>query len=152
MPNMIPTNRQLLRAMGMGESTASIVIPYMAISPATTDPKATQVMTLVSAIQRAVYVLGARDVPRSGRLDPSTVAVFRRVAGPDWERMPWAETVRAVVQAKVDGASLAPAEPMDDGMPVATSGTLDFLPDVPGGALTYAAVGYLVYRYFRGHK
>lgn len=144
--------RELLTRLGIGGFNATMIIPYMFIAPATTDPKSAQTILLVQHLQQALYDLGATDVPQSGRLGRETAMALLQVAGPNWERMTWSGNVAAVLNAKEAGVTLDPSTgpdmPVDDGAPVAVGGPLDFLPDVPGGLLTYAIGGYLLYRHF----
>lgn len=140
--------RELLDAIGIGHFNATMIIPYMMIAPATTDPKSAQTILLVQHLQRELYALGATDVPVSGRLDAPTARALEAVGGPDWQRMSWAGNVAAVVAAKDAGVSLrTPRAPTTTGTRMAVGGPLDFLPDVPGGLLTYAVGGYLLYRH-----
>lgn len=141
--------RDLLTAIGIGHFNATMVIPYMFIAPATTDPKAGQIILLVEHIQKALYALGATDVAISGRLDPATAHALRQVAGPDWERMTWGGNVAAIVEAQEGGATIGPSDQDQGGAPVAVGGPLDFLPDVPGGFLTYGIAAYLLYRHIK---
>ncbi len=138
--------RELLIGIGIGDFNATIVIPYMFISPATTDPKSSQTILLVQHVQRALYDLGATEVVMSGRLDAPTAHALSRVVGPNWERMTWAANVSALIAAKEGGVSLR-APPPPRGAPVAVGGVFDFLPDVPGGLVTYAIGGFLLYRH-----
>ena len=150
----VATSRDLLEAIGVGHFNATMMIQYMMMAPATTDPKSPPVILIVRAVQQTLYRLGATDVPDSGRLDAATAAALERVVGPDWERQSWGANVRAIVDAQRAGTRLdAPATmSMSDGMPVSVGGPLDFLPDVPGGLFTYAVVGYFAYRYFTKDK
>lgn len=146
-----PTSRALLEGIGMGQFNATQVIPYLMIAPATTDPKAPQIILLVRHIQKALYALGANYVPDSGRLDGPTARALLEVTGPNWERATWAESVQAIVNAQRAGRRLSamPSEgAISTGRPLAVGGPLDFLPDVPGGLLTYAVAGFFIYRHF----
>lgn len=143
--------RDLLTAIGLGNFNATMVIPYMMISPATTDPKAAQIILMVQHIQRALFDLGATGVALSGRLDAPTAAALQDVVGPNWERMPWSASVSAIVAAKESGRRILAPPISDTSAPVGVGGPLDFLPDVPGGLLTYAVAGYLLYRHLRKH-
>ncbi len=91
------TARDLLTQLGIGGFNATMIIPYMFIAPATTDPKSAQTILLVQYLQRALYGLGATDVPMSGRLDRETAMALLQVAGPNWERMTWSGNVAAVL-------------------------------------------------------
>lgn len=139
--------REMLDRLGVGQFNATMIIPYMMIAPATTDPKSSQIYLLVQHIQRALYAMGYDHVAESGELDDATSAALRSVAGPDWEIMPWSASVGAVVDAQMHGLR-APPPPMLAEPVVALAGPLDFLPDVPGGVLTYAVAAYFAYRYF----
>lgn len=143
-----PTSRSLLEAIGVGQFNATQIIPYMMIAPATTDPKAPQIVLLVRAIQKAIYALGANYVPDSGRLDAPTARALLEVTGPNWERMAWADNVQAIVDAKKANRRLSSmTDGAAPGRPVAVGGPLDFLPDVPGGLFTYAIAGFFIYRH-----
>lgn len=152
----VATSRDLLEAIGVGHFNATMMIQYMMMAPATTDPKSPPVILIVRAVQQSLFRLGATDVADSGRLDTATAAALERVVGPDWERQSWGANVRAIVDAMRAGTRLdAPTHmslDLNDGMPVAVGGPLDFLPDVPGGLFTYAVVGYFAYRYFTKDK
>lgn len=146
-----PTVRDQLAAIGMGQFNITMCVPYMMISPATSDPKANQTILILQHIQRALYALGATDVPESGRLDPATVSALQSVVGPGWEGMPWSSSVKAIIHANQQGMGLSPMAPdmeVPPEVPVAVGGPLDFLPDIPGGIFTYALGGYLLYRHF----
>jgi len=149
-----PTSRELLKGIGISDHNATTIIQDLMIAPATSDPKSPQIIMLVRALQAVLFSLGATDVQNTGYLDPPTARALRMVAGADWERMSWGANVGAVVSARNIGMHLTPATQMvpptaTSGIPVAVGGPLDFLPDVPGGLITYAAAGYLLYRYLK---
>lgn len=141
--------RDLLSAIGMGHFNATMTIPYLMISPATTDPKAAQVILVVQHLQNALNDLGA-NLQIGGQLDAPTAAALQAVVGPGWAGMPWSASISAVVNARDIGWRF-PA-PDDDSIPMAVGGPLDFLPDVPGGMFTYAVAAYLIYRHFTKRK
>jgi hypothetical protein len=146
-----PNARELLAGIGMGQFNATMAIPYMMISPSTTDPKAAQVVLMVQHIQRALFQLGYHDVPDSGELDLATANALLSVVGPDWNIQPWSTAIAAIAAARKGGRRAQPvAMATNDGVPTSVGGPLDFLPDVPGGLFTYAAGIYLLYRHF--HK
>jgi hypothetical protein len=144
------TSRNLLTSLGIGDFSATMIIPYMMIAPATTDPKSAQIILLVRQLQRELYRMGATSVPNSGHLDPPTASALRQIVGPDWERMSWADNIVAVLAARDQGRRLSSGVP-DDSAPMATSG-LGFLPDVPGGLLTYAIAGIVAYHFWKKTK
>lgn len=157
MANMT-NSRDLLTAIGVGQFNATMVIPYMMIAPATTDPKAGQIILLVQHIQKALFDMGAHDVPMSGRLDVATARALEQVVGPGWERTTWGGNVAAILAAKQMGMALGPGSAMGayegDGLVAGRaltsplSGPLDFLPDVPGGILTYGVAAYFLWKHF----
>lgn len=148
---MKTTSRDLLNAIGMGQHNATQAIPYLMIAPATTDPKTPLVINMVRHLQQLLYQMGATDVANTGYLDPPTARALRLTAGPNWERMTWGQNIGAVLGARDRGMQLTAASmrtvPIDS-TPVAVSGPLDFLPDVPGGIITYGVAAFLLYRHF----
>jgi hypothetical protein len=142
--------RELLTGIGVGHFNTTLLIPYMFIAPATTDPKSPQTILIVNAVQKTLFDMGATDVPLSGRLDEPTARALAQVTGPNWERTSWGGNIAAILRNKASGVSLR-ALPEDVGQPigqpVATGDVLDFLPDVPGGIFTYAVAGFLLYRH-----
>lgn len=150
--NTKPTSRDLLEALGISHHNATTIIQYMMIAPAVTDPKSPQIILLVRAIQTVLYALGATDVQNTGYLDEPTARALGAVSGANWQRMSWGANVGAVLRARDLGMDLSPPAQLPpattSGVPVAVSGPLDFLPDIPGGIITYAVVGFLVYRHF----
>lgn len=148
MSTPVLTSRDLLAAIGIGHFNATMMIPYLMIAPATTDPKMPPVIMIVTQLQKALYELGAIDVPNSGRLDQATALAIEQVVGPNWERAPWSASIAAVVRARDAGTRIAPSTGAPvDGVPMAVGGPLDFLPDIPGGLITYGVLGYLLYRH-----
>lgn len=141
--------REILTALGIGHFNATMIMPYMFVAPATTDPKSAQTIMVVSALQKILYGLGATDVPLSGALDAATARALESIVGPDWQRTTWAGNASSVLAYRDNGGLLrAPAPPMAPvPMPMAVGGPLDFLPDVPGGMLTYAVGAYFLYRH-----
>lgn len=144
------TSRELLLGIGMGQWNITGTIPYMMIAPATTDPKSPQVMEIVRHLQQVLFGMGATDVANTGYLDPSTARALRQLVGPNWERMTWGANISGVLAARRRGQRLSAASLVvpDDSVPVAVGGPLDFLPDVPGGLITYGVIGYLLFRHF----
>lgn len=144
------TSRDLLTALGIGHN-ATLIIPYLMISPATTDPKASQIILLVRALQRMLFSMGASDVANTGYLDQPTADALASVVGENWERMTWGANLSAVVAAQQSGMSFKGRQsrpPLPSGSPVAVGGPLDFLPDVPGGLVTYGILAFVLYRHF----
>lgn len=132
-----PESRGLLTSLGVGNFNATMIIPYMMIAPATTDPKSSQVVVLVQHVQRALRELGASDVMITGRLDRPTAVALQRVSGPDWERMSWAANVQAILGAKQAGMWIGRGSEGDASAPP-MQGVADSLPAIPGGLITYA--------------
>jgi hypothetical protein len=144
---MKQTSRDLLSAIGMGQHNATQAIPYLMIAPATTDPKTPMVINMVRHLQQLLYQMGATDVANTGYLDAPTGAALLQIVGPNWERMTWGANIQALLGARDRGMNLSPP-PVAVPMPVAVSDPLDFLPDVPGGIVTYGLAAYLLYRHF----
>ncbi len=146
------TGRTLLLALGIGDYNATMVLQYLWIAPATTDPKSSPIMIMVEAIQKK---LGVAD---TGMLDQPTATALRKLIGPGWMHLPWATVVEAVIEG---GRAPFVKPPKRTGFtdPHLTrslngfgdgdglGGAFDFLPSVPGGALTYGVGAYLLYRH-----
>lgn len=142
------TARDLLKAIGIGDFNATMVIQYVFVAPATTDPRSAPIILMVTHLQQALNRMGA-NVPISGYLDTPTAAALYQVVGPNWERLSWADNISAVVDGMSVGFSAAPPLPIPDlpPTPPAAVGAFDFLPDVPGGLLTYLIAGGIAYHY-----
>ena len=140
--------RQLLTDLGIGQFNATMVVPYMMLAPRTTDPKSAPVILMVQHVQRTLYRMGATDVPDSGRFDSATVRALEAAVGPDWERMSWGSLIAELLRARDQRIDVSPQIAAPDGQPIAVSGVLDFLPDVPGGLVTYGVIAFLAYRHF----
>lgn len=141
--------RALLAELGVGDFNATMSIPYMFLAPRTTDPAAVQLIVVLKQMQYALASMGAVGIVPSGVLDEQTGAAIAQICGPEWLSMPYYEIVRCVVNAERDGYQFV--QPVD-AAPLPMSGVFDFLPDVPGGMLTYAVGGYLLYRYLKKRK
>lgn len=146
---MRTTGRQLLLDIGMSQVNATQTIPYLMISPATIDPKAPLSIMLVQCVQHTLNEMGAHDVALTGYLDQATAAALSSVVGENWQRMTWGANLDELTRARSQGFRFKAPDPSVSGMPVAVSGPLDFLPDVPGGIVTYGIAAYLLYRYLR---
>ncbi len=140
--------RDLLTELGIGQFNATMIIQYMMIGPFTTDPKSPMIMLLVQHIQRALIGMGA-PVRESGALDRQTADALTELLGRDWINGDWSDVVIGVLAAKRSGYRFqrtAKAAPVSLRMPAPSlAGAFDFLPDVPGGILTYAAGAALLW-------
>lgn len=142
--------RSILLGLGMGDYNATMVIQYMFIAPAQSDPQMPPIIMLVKHLQRVLCSMGV-NLPVTGSVDGSWAAVLAKICGPSWHNIPWAEIARMIMVAKQNGVSLSPQmtpQPAKD-VPADLQGVLDSLPSVPGGLLTYALGGFLLYRHFK---
>jgi len=144
----IPTLRVLLTDLGIGNFNATMIIPFMFMAPASTDPKQPSVLMLVRAIQQTLYSMGA-PVRDSGMIDQATSYQLERLAGPGWLNQSWAQVVTTLLEAKKAHINLsAPPQLATNSGPPAV-GLFDFLPDVPGGLLTYAVGAGALYYFLK---
>lgn len=132
--------RELALAMGIGEFSTAAVIPYMFLTPATTDPDMGQVELMVVALQQRLAAMGA-PIAASGELDQQTATFLRQITGPTWPRLSWATLFERVLRASEDGfrfrvAATLPRTPA----PAEAVGFLPDLPD-PGTMLILGALG-----------
>jgi len=142
--------RALLRSIGIGDFNATLVIQSMFIAPATTDPKSASTILLVQHLQRILNRQGAK-IRETGYLDHATAGAIQAVAGPGWEQRPWADTAQAILLARDTGQTWRddPPPPPNYGP---TGMPLGFLPDVPGGMLTYGIAAVVAYHLWKQRK
>ncbi len=108
-------------------------------------------MMMVRQIQRKLYAMGSR-VADSGFLDRTTADNLETLIGPGWLNGSWAQVVAGVNAAKKARIKLTPTAPAPEDMGPPAVGFLplfDFLPDVPGGLLTYAVGAGALYLFLR---
>lgn len=140
--------RSILLALGIGDYNATMIIQYLFMAPAQTDPQMAQIILLTRHLQAALKQMGA-PLPVTGSIDGAWAPYFAAVCGPDWQDMPWAEIARTILAAKARGRKLSP-DPTDIAVKRgALDGVTDALPQVPGGLLTYAVGGYLLWRFMK---
>ncbi len=141
--------RTLLLALGLGEFNTTMVIQWLWVAPATTDPKSQPIILMVAGIQKQL------GLPMSGYIDQPTASALRRLIGPGWMHLPWATVVEAVLAG---GRAPAPVSTgrtkfvKDPHMARSMEGLGEMpfgLPDVPGGILTYGVAAYLLYRHLK---
>ena len=146
--------RNLLLAIGVSRTAAAMVTPNMYQAPAVSDPKSPHIMVVVGKLQDALNTMGYQLV-RTGYLDLPTADAMSQIVGPGWERMTWADNIAAVLSAKrqpgISAAdrSLAAVQLPDVTFADYTVPVPSFLPDVPGGVVTYAVGAYFLYRYLK---
>lgn len=153
-PKAEVTARSLLIGIGVGHFNALMVIPFMWMAPAATDPKASQIIVLVKHLKKTLNDMGAGLRP-DGYLDLPTARTLSLVVGDRWMSMPWADVISAVLSAKEQGVTLPSPDDLVDGAPEpqASPGIGEYipsipgLPDVPGGIVTYGIAAYLIYRH-----
>lgn len=143
--------REYLMRLGVGSFNATMLVQDVFVAPATSDPKQPPVILMVRKIQQRL------GVPTTGYLDVDTANALQAVAGPGWMSLPWIDLIK-IVLARTDGKPppyFAKAirktrpTPPDPHLEHSLEGPLDFLPDVPGGIVTYAVAGFLLYRYLK---
>jgi hypothetical protein len=145
-------SRELVSAIGIGQFNATMVIPFLLMAPATTDPKSPPIMMLVRHLQMQLTAMGWPG-EQTGYLDMPTAAALERLVGPGWMNRTWSQVVGNVVSARKNHVSLAPiaTQVITYTAPEAT-GAFDFLPDLPGGTMTYVALGGLAYYLYKNRK
>lgn len=145
MPKTENNTRRMLLELGIGDFNATMILPYMFMGPAQTDPAMAQVQLLVKAMQRQMIAMGATWIRASGKIDIDTAHCLQELAGPHWNQTTYVELVNAILIAKRNRKTFAKG----DHVGAQGIGFLPDLPDVPGGIITYGIVGYLLYRHFK---
>ncbi len=147
--------RELLARIGIGQFTATMIIQSMFMAPATTDPKSPPIIMLVTHIQRAINKMGW-PLRISGYLDVQTANALTEIVGQGWESRSWGDNVSAIVNTTVRYKMDAPSR---SEMPKVSSMRADlgfydppFLPSIPGGIVTYAALGAVAYHFWTKRK
>lgn len=150
---MTPNARDLLRAIGIGQFNATMIIPFMFIAPATTDPKSPSIILVVKHLQIMMNEMGAA-LPVTGYLDNATATAIETIAGPGWEQRSWADNVQAVLRARTKGITWRedPPPPPNYGPSGMQLGSVGPLPDVPGGLVTYGIAGFLAWKWWKSRK
>ncbi len=143
------TSRDLLRDLGVGDYNATMMIETLMMAPATTEAAASPTMLLVGHIQEVLNDLGANLVV-NGYIDDATAKALTKVSGKKFLYRSWFDVVKDVVVAKRAGVRLVKVVPRPNPKPAAV-GAFD-LPDVPGGMLTYAAGGLLLWHLLKKKK
>lgn len=140
-------SRDLLTDLGVGRFNATMMIEPLMMAPSTTAVESAPIMLLVQHIQQNLNAMGASPpIPTLGILDEQTAYYLAQVAGSDFLHLSWFEVCRRVIAARRRGVRLS-----DTSTKVRITakpqgiGSFD-LPDVPGGAITYAVGTYLLYR------
>lgn len=149
--------RNLLLELGVGQFSATMVTQNMFQAPAVSDPKSPHIIIVVGHLQDKLNQLGF-GLARTKKLDQPTADALAQVVGPQWERRTWADVIARVLAAvRVPGAYAA-ADRTRAAVPperVTFAGITDVpfgLPDVPGGLITYGALGFFLWRYLKKRK
>jgi hypothetical protein len=135
------TSRELLLDLGVGQYNATMLIETLMMAPATTEAAAAPTMLLVGHIQEALNAMGSELVV-TGYIDKPTAQALAQIAGPMFLSRSWFDVVKDVVAARRAGIQLKKKMPRPAAKPA--MGLFD-LPDVPGGIVTYAAGGLLLW-------
>jgi hypothetical protein len=156
MPDLNPRTamqdaRSLALALGMGDFQATMVIPYMHMTPATTDPDMPAIHLIVNGLQRGLQTLGATTVKADGVMGVETATELRRLTGPNWPGMTWSLLYSTIVRAISFGQRLDPVKPQP--IDVSPLGDVAATPSASGGWLTTGlALGAFWYLFLRGRK
>lgn len=137
--------RSLLTQIGVGDFNATMIIPYMFIPPATTDSSSAQIIMLIAHLQQAM------GLPITGKIDRATANAFTKLLGKEWARVAWYEIAQHVVADLTGWTAQTPSRGRGNANPLSRDAGLGdmpqmpMLPSVPGGAITYLALGGLAY-------
>jgi hypothetical protein len=144
-PRMLSQDaRTLVMSLGIGDVQATMVIPYMFMTPATTDPDMPPVHMLVRGVQRGLKDIGV-PLEIDGVMGVETATYLRKLTGPNWPGMTWYELYQTLTRARATGKRLDPPVPAPARRHT-DLGIMD-LPDVPGGGVTLA-LGLGAFWYF----
>lgn len=136
--------RQMLLDIGIGDFVATQCVQTMMMGPHQTDPDMPPVILITRHVQLCLNSMGA-DIPVSGMIDEDTDRCLQQICGDGYLTRPWWMLVNDVLEAmngqRKFNTTSSPAAPMR----IKNQKSLgDYLPDVPGGTLTYAAAALAV--------
>lgn len=147
------TARDLLTDLGVGRFNSTMMIESMFMTPATTEVASPQIMLLVGQIQKMLNVMGAKPtLIITGTINDPTAYYLAQVVGPDFLHLSWFDVVKGVVAAWKAGKKLSTGRPVEIQQKDQGIAGLPSLPDVPGGMLTYAAGGLLLWHLWKTKK
>jgi len=141
--------RRILLDLGIGDFNATMILPYMFMGPAQTDPAMAQVRLITKAMQRHMVTMGATWIKPTGSIDVETAHCFHALVGPHWNQITWQELASALVIAKANGKKFKRTFSADGVVELSGLGLLPSPPNVPGGIITYGVVAYLLFRHFK---
>lgn len=139
--------RTVLTSMGMGNYDATMVIPYLFLSPAGTDPDMPQIRLLVGYVQRNLRMLGA-NVAVTEVMGEQDGVELSKLTGPNWPGMMWMDICQALLRARSMGTTLRPVRkrPTPE---LETVGGLPAIPSLPGPVVAGAAIVAAWYLFIR---
>lgn len=146
--NATQDGRALLNSLGIGDFNATMLIPYLFLTPATTDPDMPPVQMLVETVQAQLQAMGA-PVSVNGLLEKETAAELRKLTGPNWPGMMWSQILETVLRAKMAGRRLHPTAPARGAVAVG------FLPELPapfGSPVVLGVAALGIYLLLRGKR
>jgi hypothetical protein len=125
--------RQILKRLGMGDFNATMVMQFMFVAPAATDPAMPPVVLMTRHLQQGLVASGA-DCGITGIIDDQTAKCLEALVGPKWHQMSWYHLMNAVIRAKQRRSFTSPQSVLPP------LGAMPDLPSIPGGLLTVALV------------
>lgn len=106
----IPDVRDMLMQLGLYETSATLVIPYVNFLPRTSDAAAQGIMVIVGALQRRLHGLGF-PLRTDGYMGTRTTAALEVVSGPNWRDKTWLQLMGDVLAAKGPHRVAIPKQP-----------------------------------------
>ncbi|HZJ67650.1 MAG TPA: hypothetical protein VFD36_29305 [Kofleriaceae bacterium] len=149
--------RDMLLIAGVGQYTAQMSIPYMNMTPLTTEPYAQGVLQLVKGLQRLLNRRGNK-LAVDGGLGEATQKALMVYAGPRWMEKSWAQLYGDVINGVGWQGYVRNARGADDvswfgasrALETGVGGITDELTTNP---LVLAAIGFGVWwKFFRKGK
>jgi hypothetical protein len=103
----MPDVLEQLKKLGLNQVTASMAIPYMWFTPATSDPYSPVVILIVRGAQNGLRRLGIQT-RGDGFIDRATSNAFTRIAGAHWKGKAWVQVYSDIIDTIEGRAPLAP--------------------------------------------
>ena len=132
--------RRILLGLGVGNYNATIMIQYMFLAPAATDPAMPSIILMTKHLQLGLRAAGA-NLGVTGQIDDATAKLLIKLVGPEWNHVTWYAIFRAVTEAKKRKSLSEQTSDLDLGF-------VPDMPEVPGGILAWTAAAAAVWYFF----
>jgi hypothetical protein len=105
-PDSTPDVADQALKLGLNRVEATMVVPYMWVTPGTSDPYSPVVIAIVTGLQNGLAELGIAT-RGDGFVDHATAEAMKRLFGSRWKSKPWTQLYSEMSEAMDRGPSAA---------------------------------------------